>query len=71
MIADAKITDALLGRFLALTAPGRGLTSGMFLRGFPSPTVDAEAELEGLAERIRASDELRAVVTDTPTTSLP
>src|SRR5215207_3595338 len=71
MIADAKITDALLGRFLALTAPGRGLTSGMFLRGFPSPTVDAEAELEGLAGRIRASDELRAVVTDTPTTSLP
>ena len=71
MIADAKITDALLGRFLALTAPGRGLTSGMFLRGFPSPTVDAEAELEGLAGRIRASDELRAVVTDTPTRSLP
>src|SRR5215216_6395241 len=71
MIADAKITDALLGCFLALTAPGRGLTSGMFLRGFPSPTVDAEAELEGLAGRIRASDELRAVGTDTPTTSLP
>src|SRR5918997_557596 len=71
MIADAKLTDALLGRFLALAAPGRGLTSGTFLRGFPSPTVDAETELEGLAGRIRASDELRAVVTDTPPANLP
>jgi rifampicin phosphotransferase len=71
MLARAKLTDALLGRFLALAAPGRGLTSGLFLRGFPSPTVDAEAKLEGLAERIRASDELRAVVAQTPAASLP
>ncbi len=70
MIGDAKVTDALLGRFLALAAPGRSLTSGMFLRGFPSPTVDAETELEGLAGQIRASDELRAVATNTPTASL-
>ena len=47
VIGDAKITDALLGRFLTVAAPGRGLTSGTFLRGFPSPTVEAEAELEG------------------------
>jgi pyruvate,water dikinase len=71
MIGDAKLTDALLGGFLALAAPGRGLTSGTFLRGFPSPTVDAEAELEGLAARIRASDELRALVAATPTAGLP
>ena len=71
VIGDAKITDALLGRFLTMAAPGRGLTSGMFLRGFPSPTVDAEAELEGLAERIRASDELRALVAATPAAGLP
>ena len=39
MIGSAKVTDALLGRFLALAASRHGLTSGMFLRGFPSPTV--------------------------------
>src|ERR687893_1102705 len=37
MLARAKVTDALLGRFLALAGRGRGLISGMFLRGFPSP----------------------------------
>jgi pyruvate,water dikinase len=34
----------------------------MFLRGFPSPTVDAETELEVLAEQVRASEELRGLV---------
>jgi phosphohistidine swiveling domain-containing protein len=71
MIARAKVTDALLGRFLTMAARGRGLTSGMFLRGFPSPTVDAEVELEGLAEQIRASDELRNLVASTPAADLP
>ena len=71
MIADAKLTDGLLGRFLTIAAPSRSLTSGAFLRGFPSPTVDAEAELEGLAERLRTSDELRALVAATPAASLP
>lgn len=71
MIGCAKITEGLLGRFLALATPGRGLTSGMFLRGFPSPTVDAEAELEELAERVRASDELRALIVATPAADLP
>jgi pyruvate,water dikinase len=71
MIARAKITDALLGRFLALAAPHRGLTSGMFLRGFPSQTVDAETELEWLAGHLRDSDELRALVTATPAAGLP
>jgi pyruvate,water dikinase len=71
MIGCAKITDALLGRFLTMVVRGRGLTSGMFLRGFPSPTVDAEVELEGLAERIRSSDELRTLVAVTPAAGLP
>jgi rifampicin phosphotransferase len=71
MIGRAKITDALLGRFLTLAVPNRGLTSGAFLRGFPSPTVDAETELQGLADRVRASDELRALVTATLAPSLP
>jgi pyruvate,water dikinase len=71
MIARAKVTEALLGRFVTMAARGRGLTSGMFLRGFPSPTVDAEVELEKLAERVRASDELRALVAATPAAGLP
>ena len=71
VIADAKLTDALLGRFLTVAVLGRNLTSGTFLRGFASPTVDAETELEGLAEQVRASDELRALVTATPAAGLP
>lgn len=71
MLARAKVTDALLGRFLALAVSGRGLISGMFLRGFPSPALDAEAELEGLAEQVRASEELRALVAATPAAALP
>jgi rifampicin phosphotransferase len=71
MIARAKVTDALLGRFLNTAAPGRNLTSGVFLRGFPSPTVDAETELEGMAGQVRGSDELRALVTTTPAADLP
>jgi rifampicin phosphotransferase len=71
MIGRAKITDALLGRFLTIAVRERSLTSGMFLRGFPSPTVDAEAELERLAEQIRASDELRTLVGSTPAEKLP
>jgi rifampicin phosphotransferase len=71
MIGRAKITDGLLGRFLSAAASGRGLTSGMFLRGFPSPTVDAETELEGLAEQVSDSDELRALVGATPAAGLP
>jgi phosphohistidine swiveling domain-containing protein len=70
MIGRAKITDTLLDRFLAVAARGRGLTSGAFLRGFPSPTVDADTELESLAERIRASNALRALVSATPAAAL-
>jgi phosphohistidine swiveling domain-containing protein len=71
MIARAKVSDALLGWFLAAAAPRRGLTSGTFLRGFPSPTVDAETELEVLAGQLRDSEELRALVAATPAADLP
>ena len=70
MVGRAKVTDALLGRFLTLATSGRRLTSGMFLRGFPSPTVDAETELEGLAEQLRESDQLRGLVGATPAAEL-
>jgi pyruvate,water dikinase len=70
VIGAAKITDALLDWFLADAAPGRGLTSGRYLRGFPSKTLEAEAALLALAGRIRDSDTLRAVVDTTPAASL-
>jgi pyruvate,water dikinase len=54
-----------------LAVSGRGVISGTFLRGFPSPTLDAEVELKGLAEEIRASDELRVLVAATPAAGLP
>ena len=71
MIGRAKVTDALLGHFLTIAAPRRGLTSGMFLRGFPSPTVDAETELEVLAGQVRGSEELRTFVAVAPAADLP
>lgn len=66
VIGAAKITDMLLGRFLAYTARGRGLTSGLFLRGFPSKTLDAEAELATIAAGIRDSETLRTLVAAAP-----
>ncbi len=66
VIGAAKITDMLLDRFLAIAAPGRGLTSGLFLRGFPSKTLEAEAEMESIASRIRDSDTLRPLALATP-----
>src|SRR6266540_536419 len=66
VVGSAKITDGLLDRFLAKAAPRRGLTSGHFMRGFPSLTLDAEAELERLAEQIRSSGELARIAASTP-----
>lgn len=71
MVGRAKATEALLGRFLAMAVPRRRLTSSMFLRGFRSPTVDAEAELGTLAEQVRSSGELRALVGATAAADLP
>jgi pyruvate,water dikinase len=71
VVANAKWTDMLLDRFLALALPGRGLSSGLFLRGFDAKTLDAEAELERLAEQIRSAPTLRARVADMPAEQLP
>ncbi|MGH8903412.1 MAG: PEP/pyruvate-binding domain-containing protein, partial [Egibacteraceae bacterium] len=71
VVGTAKLTDGLLNRFLAVTARERNLTSGLFLRGFPSKTLDADAMLEALAERVRASEVLRQAVADTPAEALP
>jgi pyruvate,water dikinase len=69
-VGTAKVTDTLLDRFLSIAARGRGLSSGVFLRGFSSKTLDAQADLEAIAARIRDSATLRALVDATPAQSL-
>jgi pyruvate,water dikinase len=61
----ARTADAALGRFLKSVTAGR-LTSGPFLRGFPSRAVEAQAQLEAIAREIDGSDTLRDLVLDTP-----
>ena len=46
------------------------LTSGSFLRGFPSKTTEAQFQLEAIARQIHAFDTLRALVLDQPASHL-
>jgi pyruvate,water dikinase len=69
-IGTAKLSDSFLDGFLGLIAPGQGLRSAQFLRGFPSRTLDAEAELDAIAARARASASLRALIAATPAEQL-
>jgi len=46
------------------------MTSGMFLRGFPSKTIEAQAELEGIARRIQQNESLRGLVQNTSALAL-
>lgn len=64
VIGIAKITDGALHVFLSRLVKGR-LISGMFLRGFPSKTLDAQLELEAISRRIQAEETLRDLVTST------
>ncbi|MGH8910492.1 MAG: PEP-utilizing enzyme [Egibacteraceae bacterium] len=71
VVGAAKLTDGLLNRFLTVAARDRGLTSGLFLRGFASKTLEGDAALEALAEQARTSDALRQAVLKTPAEDLP
>jgi phosphohistidine swiveling domain-containing protein len=72
----ARVSDGTLDRFLKSVSAGRGsasgqrLTSGSFLRGFPSKAAQAQAQLEAIARRIEGSDTLRELVLDTPAAGL-
>ncbi len=70
VIGAAKVSDALLDELLPRIAPGRDLHSGQFLRGFPSPMLQAEVDLDAIARRILASGELREIVATTPADGL-
>ncbi len=73
----AKVTDNLLNWYVGKL--GRAsrlsgdtvLTSGLFLRGFPSKTLEAQAELETIAHQLRGSATLKTLVMETPPSSLP
>jgi rifampicin phosphotransferase len=65
-IGAAKVSDSILDSFLRWAAPQGNLQSSLFLRGFPSKALEAEAELDAIARRVRASDALRDYVISTP-----
>jgi hypothetical protein len=69
VVANAKWTDALLDRFLAVAAPRRRLTSGLFLRGFASRSLAAQAAIQTIADRIRKSDDLLRLIRTLPSSS--
>ncbi|MCZ6888083.1 MAG: PEP-utilizing enzyme [Gammaproteobacteria bacterium] len=66
VVGMAKVTDGLLHSFLASRAVRGNLTSGMFLNGFASHTLQAQEDLEAIARRIRAKEPLRERVIATP-----
>ncbi len=69
VIGIAKMTDGALHLFLAGLVKGQ-LISGMFLRGFPSKTREAQADLEAIANRIIAVASLKKIVNATPAKNL-
>ena len=62
----SKVTDNLLHSFLIKLGKERGLTSGLFLRGFPSKTLEAQVDLEAIANKLQTSTDLRKLVAETP-----
>jgi pyruvate,water dikinase len=70
MVGSAKITEAMLSRFLSAKVFKGEFSSGMFLRGFPSKTGQAQESLERIAQRVCSSEELTALVLGNPAQDL-
>ena len=71
----SRILDPVFDRLLKSplirnVLPQPGLGSSAFLRGFDSKALDAQADLEALAEQVRDSAELRALALNTPANQL-
>jgi rifampicin phosphotransferase len=66
IIGAAKMTDQTLQNFLARNAPDQGLSSGIFLSGFSSKTLDAERDMRAIAERIRRHRAIFELMLTTP-----
>ncbi len=66
----AKSTDDQLQCFLRETLPDHRFTSGQFLSGFKSKTMEANDAIYEVAKRIRADDALWELVMTTPASQL-
>ncbi len=62
----SKVSDDLLDRFVRKLDGERELSSALFLRGFSSEPLEAQASLEAIARRIGRSDALRTRVLEVP-----
>ena len=71
IVGIAKITEGLLHWFLGTRLVKGELTSGMFLRGFPSKTIEVQQSLEAIASEIRHHAALAERVTQAPASALP
>ena len=66
----AKVTDNQLQVFLQEVLPEHQFTSGQFLSGFRSKTIEANEQLFRISQQIRKSDRLYEVVATTPAKKL-
>jgi pyruvate,water dikinase len=62
----AKSTEGIFAWFLKTFMRGKHLSTGMFLRGFSSKTLEAQALLEQIANQAQKNPTLRQLVLDTP-----
>jgi rifampicin phosphotransferase len=70
VVGIAKVTDGALHTFVSRLIKGE-LISGMFLRGFPSKTMEAMTDLEAIARQIQDQQTLMDLVRRTPAKHLP
>ena len=70
MVGSAKVTEGLLNGFLSSRLVRGDLISGLFLRGFPSKTMEAQEDLVRIAADISRNARVREIVADAPVEEL-
>ena len=68
IIGAAKMSDQTLQNFLIANAPDKGFSSGTFLSGFKSKTLDAEMDMRAIATRICDNPSIYDLMIITPVT---
>ena len=66
IIGAAKMSDQALQNFLLKNAEGLGLSSGVFLSGFASKTLDAEVDMREIVSNIRSNEAILKLTLMTP-----
>lgn len=66
----AKVSDTILERFLQIVLPRHGMSSALFLRGFPSKAIQADADLAVLAALACSAPPLAELIVVTPAAQL-